>query len=442
MPKPPPSTDELLALAERALSGCDGEAQALARWTRELRANGAGLRVGAATAVEVTVLRDGRAGRVVTTETDDDGLRRAAAGAGALAAATGDGTPLAARLGDPAAGRTHDGYDPAALGLEAEEAAAALAASSGGGGAYRAAAAKLAIASSRGVRATEQRSFAALRVSRAATNGSALALTEVAAGPGDVAERAARLAAEAAAGAHGAADGHDLAAAGDAESGPVVVLGPWAVAELLRLAAPAFAAGGPLAGRLGTRVVAPSINLSDSPRYPATLPWSYDAEGVPVQPVPLIQDGVAHRVVHDATSAAGASVASTGHAVLPGGLAAPAPQHLVLVGGGATALDELVAGAGDGLLIPSLRAADGGWDATAGGVAAFAHGVRAIRDGATHEWHGTVPVRVDPFAVLAQVQALTASQRTVPVPGRPAWAAAATVAPALRAGGGVLLSHG
>ena len=34
-------------------------------------------------------------------------------------------------------------------------------------------------------------------------------------------------------------------------------------------------------GRLGTRVAAPAINLSDSPRFPRTLPRAFDAEGVP-----------------------------------------------------------------------------------------------------------------------------------------------------------------
>ena len=75
-----------------------------------------------------------------------------------------------------------------------------------------------------------------------------------------------------------------------------VVLGPWAVAEVVRRAALAF--GGPqspLAGRLGTQAAAPAVNLSESPRFAATLPRSYDAQGSPRQPLPLIQDGVAHR---------------------------------------------------------------------------------------------------------------------------------------------------
>jgi len=97
-----------------------------------------------------------------------------------------------------------------------------------------------------------------------------------------------------------------------------------------------------LSGRLGQRVAAPAINLSDSPRFESTLPRGFDAEGVPKPPLPLIQDGVAHRVVHDTRSAALAGGASTGHALAPGGASVGAPPtNLVLVGGGAADEAEL-----------------------------------------------------------------------------------------------------
>ena len=86
---------------------------------------------------------------------------------------------------------------------------------------------------------------------------------------------------------------------------------------------------GALVGRLGTRVAAPAINLSDSPRFSRTLPRAFDAEGVPKAPMPLIQDGVAHRVVHDTRSAAraGGGARSTGHALAPGGSGFGADAH-------------------------------------------------------------------------------------------------------------------
>jgi predicted Zn-dependent protease len=218
------------------------------------------------------------------------------------------------------------------------------------------------------------------------------------------------------------------------------VLAPWAVAEVLRRAARAFAGrhalDGPLAGRFGTRIVAPNINLSDSPRFPATLPRSYDAEGVPRQPVPLIQDGVAHRAVHDSTSATAAGTTSTGHATLPGGLTDPLPEHLVLVGGGAADLDELAAPLERGLLVGALHPA-GPWTLGERG-SALAQGVHVIRDGRIAEPVGNLAVAFEPLDLLARVQALTAHQRTVPPPHRvPGWSLGATVAPGLRAGGGV-----
>ncbi len=101
---------------------------------------------------------------------------------------------------------------------------------------------------------------------------------------------------------------------------------------------------GALAGRLGERVAAPAVNLSDSPRFAATLQRGIDAEGTPKVPVPLIQDGVAHGVVHDLRSAALAGARSTGNALAPGGdPEGPRPTNLVLIGGGAADEEELCA---------------------------------------------------------------------------------------------------
>ena len=97
-----------------------------------------------------------------------------------------------------------------------------------------------------------------------------------------------------------------------------------------------------LCGRLGERVAAARINLSDSPRFARTLPRAFDAEGVPKAPLPLIQDGVAHGVVHDTRSAAMAGARSTGHALAPGGNSfGPVPTNLVLMGGGSADEAEL-----------------------------------------------------------------------------------------------------
>ena len=112
---------------------------------------------------------------------------------------------------------------------------------------------------------------------------------------------------------------------------------------------------GALVGRLGQSVAAPSINLSDSPRVPGTLPRGFDAEGTAKAPVPLIQDGVAHRVVHDLRSAALAGEPSTGHALSPGGDPdGPHPTNLVLAGGGAADEEELCAQVERGIYVTRL----------------------------------------------------------------------------------------
>jgi predicted Zn-dependent protease len=100
---------------------------------------------------------------------------------------------------------------------------------------------------------------------------------------------------------------------------------------------------GALVDKIGKRVVAPAINISDSPRYAYTLPRGFDAEGAPKAPLPLIQDGVAVNVVHDTRSAALVDGAhTTGHALAPGGSSFGAmPTNMVMVGGGAADEAEL-----------------------------------------------------------------------------------------------------
>ncbi len=389
---------ELTDLAERALEGARGEAQATVWWERQLSSRAGGVVTSEAVSLELAVVRDGRVGTAVSTDLSAPLVELAERAAAAGPEATG---PLA----EPAAGRPHEGYDRTAV--LGEPAVA------GEWTGWRAAAARTAIASTKGVRAYEERSFGELRVRRHGAPGRSLELSATAVSPRELDEGA--LAAEAE-----ALLGDGAVAAVEPGEYPVV-LGPWAVAEVLRRAALAF--GGPrapIADRLGSRVAPPLVNLSDSPRFPATLPRSYDAEGAPRRPLPLIQDGIAHRVVGP----------GTGHAVSPGG--AQLPEHLVLVGGGATGLEELAAPIERGLLIPALSL-HGAWVLGRRG-AAMAEGVRLIRGGEPAEPVANLTVLFEPLELLAGVQALTARQRTVPPPlVRSARTASATVAPGARA---------
>jgi predicted Zn-dependent protease len=268
--------------------------------------------------------------------------RRAANAAEAAARSVGSGAYPG--FAAPGAARAHAGHDPETARLDAAsggaqlQAAFATAGRAGveAHGIWTAAEVETAIASSAGAAASDSVTDAFMKVICIAPSGRSGYAARTSIGLGDLdgsvlAERAAGKA---------MADGEPARL----EPGeyPVVMeaaaLGP--LLDMLGRTAfdgLAHAEGrGALAGRLGTRVAAPSINLSDSPRFPRTLPRAFDAEGTPKAPLPLIQDGVAQAVVHDVRSAALAGAATTGHALEVGGSSGgPLPTNLVLSGGGA-----------------------------------------------------------------------------------------------------------
>jgi PmbA protein len=362
---------DLLEVAERALSHTVGEAQVTVSRERGLTTRFAGSAPTQATEaddtrVEVVCVRDGHTGTAATNRTDDDEVLRAAAGRAAAAAEAQarSGPGHYPGLPEPAAGRPHEGWDPETARREPARAGAALAAVFGvaaehgleAAGFWTGGAVERAIASSRGIRVTDRLTDAHLKVLCRRGDGRA----------GFAARTAARAAAiDAAAVAREAAG---KVVAGETAELPAgeypVVLDADAVGALLeQLGCLAFdglahAEGrGALSGRLGTRIAAAAINLADSPRHGSTLPRTYDAEGVPKGPLPLIQDGVAHRVVHDTRSAAvaGGAARSTGHALDAGGSPdGPAPRNLVLAGGGADDVQALAAPIERGIYVTRL----------------------------------------------------------------------------------------
>jgi PmbA protein len=355
------SPSRALEVAQRAVDAVEDGHEALARVVveRSLMLRYARSRPTQATSVddltvEVAVVRDGHVGRAETNGTDDESLAGAARAAtvAAEAAARLAGAGLYPGFPEPAPARAHDGWNAVTARVDPAPGGAALATAFDvagrhgveAHGVWTSAEVVTAVATSAGVAATDRVTDAFMKVTCIAPGGRSgfASQTAVAVGdldPADIAERAAAKA---------AASG---AIATLAPGEYPVVLDCEAVGELLewlgRLAfnGLAYAEGrSALEGRLGSRVAAPSINLSDSPRHPRTLPRSYDAEGVPKAPLPLIQDGIAHRIVHDVRSAAlaGDGAASTGHAIAPGGGEyGPEPTNLVLIGGGAADVDEL-----------------------------------------------------------------------------------------------------
>jgi predicted Zn-dependent protease len=349
-----------LDLSERALGFLEGDGQATVTRERSLLLRFARSAPTQATDIDDTSvhllsLRDGHVGAATTNVTTDEALRdaarRAMAAAEAAARAAGGPGDYPGLPAPPAAYRGHDGYDVRTARIDPAPGGAALhdafavAAEHGleAFGAWTSGAVETALTSTAGMHAADRVTDAylktILRDARGRTGWDAQSAVKV--GDLDAAAGARRAAAKV------TPEEPTLLPPGEYP----VVLDVDAVGGLLdHLGSLAFngqahAEGrGALEGRLGTRVAAPAINLSDSPRYARTWPRAFDFEGVPKAPIPLIQDGVAHRVVHDSRSAAlaGGGARSTGHALTPGGdQHGPAPTNLVLVGGGAADVHEL-----------------------------------------------------------------------------------------------------
>ena len=441
-----------LELADRALGFADGEAQATVVRERSLLSRFAVSRPTQATEVDdltVSILRvhDGHTGSADTNATTDEALRDVAARAGAAARAAAAARrragrlPRAARAGPRApARRVRSGHRAARPGGAGSALRTAFERCAAAGlqafGVWTAGAVDTAIASSTGVRATDALTDAYMKVIArhesgrsgwAAGAGTAIAALD----PEALAARAAAKVSR--------EEPMDLA-----PGEYPVVLEPDAVGALLDfLGGLAFnglahtEGRGALVGRLGQRVAAANINLADSPRFARTLPRAIDAEGVPKRPLPLIQDGVAHAVVHDTRSAARAGATSTGHALAPGGSAyGPAPVNLVLSGGGAADEAELMAPIERGLYVTRLWYVNAVHQKSTLVTGTTRDGTFLIEDGRLGRPVKDVRFTDSILRLLEATEALTATQRLVAEAdfyGRRF--ATGVVAPALRAQG-------
>jgi predicted Zn-dependent protease len=420
---------EALELAERALGFTSGEAQATVVHERSLLSRFALSKPTQATEVEdVTVsllsVHDGHTGSAETNDISDDALRATAARARTAARAAAQAAGASGEypgLPAPAPVRGHDGYDARTAELDPLAAGMALRAAFEvcadrdlqAFGIWTAGAVHTAIASSAGVRAHDALTDAYMKVIARDPSGrtgwASGAGTSVAAlHPVALAERAAGK----------------VTRQAPVELPPgeyPVVLEADAVGSLLEFFGGLAFNGlahvegrGALAGRLGQRVAAASINLSDSPRFGRTLPRAVDAEGVPKAPLPLIQDGVAHAVTHDTRSAARAGTVSTGHALAPGGSPwGPAPTNLVLIGGGAADEAELMAPIERGLYVTRLWYVNAVHEKSALLTGTTRDGTFLIEDGRLGRPVRDVRFTDSVLRLLEATEELTASQQLV-----------------------------
>ncbi|HEY4096448.1 MAG TPA: metallopeptidase TldD-related protein [Baekduia sp.] len=362
-----------LELAERALRFLDGEGQATVTHERSLVLRYARSAPTQATDVDDTsihllALRDGHTGSATTNvDTDEalrDAARRAMAAAEAAARAAGGPGDHPGLPAPPAAYDTHDGDDPDTARVDPSPGGAALKAAFAVAaerdleafGTWSTGAVETALASSTGMHAVDRVTDAYMKIILRDARGRTGWDAQMAVAVGDL---------------DGEAGARRAAAKVTAEEPATlppgeypVVLDAYAVGGLLdQLAGLAFngqshAEGrGALEGKLGTRVAAPSITLTDAPHAAGTLPRAFDFEGVPKAPIALIRDGVAEHVVHDSRSAAlaGGGARSTGHAATPGGdQFGPTPTNLVLAGGDARDLAALAAPIERGIYVTRL----------------------------------------------------------------------------------------
>ena len=106
-------------------------------------------------------------------------------------------------------------------------------------------------------------------------------------------------------------------------------------------------------GRLGKPLLGKNITITDDVFHPEQLGAPFDGEGIPRQRVILVDSGVPRNLVYSRRSARKAGVRPTGHGFALPNEYGEAPMNLV-IGGGKTSIEEMIAGTDRGLLVTRL----------------------------------------------------------------------------------------
>ncbi len=297
-----------------------------------------------------------RVGVASSGRTDDEGLRRLAANAAAIAGVVEElddwgGLPEPSTAEDVAAAysaATADASPESRADGVRQVIAAADAAGVTAYGSFSTGTETFAVANSKGVRQSGTRTVSQLLTVSMGPNGGT-GYAEMAAVDSTTIDAAA-IGREAAAKARATAN----AVAIDAGDYPVV-LEEYAVVDILdMLGYLGFSALAVQEERsfaeLGKRVGSDLVTITDDGRDPHGLPLWFDFEGVAKQRVPLIEAGVCRGVVYDAQTAARDGVRSTGHGLPAPNSYGPFPLNMVM-DAGASSRDDLIAGLDRGLLV-------------------------------------------------------------------------------------------
>jgi predicted Zn-dependent protease len=138
-----------------------------------------------------------------------------------------------------------------------------------------------------------------------------------------------------------------------------VILEPAAVLDLVGFLFYDFAATAVadkrscLSGRLGKAIFGTNITITDDAYHPHQLGAPFDGEGMPRQRVVLVDQGVVKSLVYSRRSAEQAGARTTGHGFPLPNEYGEAPLNLVVEGGN-TSIEEMIASTDGGLLVTRL----------------------------------------------------------------------------------------
>jgi PmbA protein len=203
-----------------------------------------------------------------------------------------------------------------------------------------------------------------------------------------------------------------------------VVLDPTVAASFIALIGRGLAASAvqrgrsPFAERLGEQVANEALVLHDDGLDPegfASAP--FDAEGVPRRRTALIEDSGLRTFLYDTYTANRGEAASTGNASRSGYRSQPSVSASnLIVAPGELGFAELLAEAGEGVLVTDVAGLHSGVNPVSGVFSVGASG-RVIRDGELAEPLREFTIASDLVSMLRAVRAVGADSRWVPFGG-------------------------
>ena len=163
-----------------------------------------------------------------------------------------------------------------------------------------------------------------------------------------------------------------------------------------------------LKGKEGERVAAEIVTVTDDPmREGVAITTAFDAEGVPTYRKSVIENGILRTLLYNRETAAKAGCPSTGNGG-KGSYASPVSTtpYAFCIEAGDKTVDELIALAGDGILITTLNGLHAGTNAVTGDFSLESAGFM-IRDGKIAESVRSFTVAGNFFDLLKNITALS-----------------------------------